>query len=152
MKFGKITAENVSYNALSLGGAIAGGALSNGLMTFVPAEQVLLARSGIAVVGLAGAASIKGKTSADNLVKGALLGLSIAQGVALVKKYAGDQITIDENSTASQKFVAGAVGLGCPNDNVGSYPALASPVINFPALEPSSPGYGQSDEIDVTAF
>lgn len=151
MKFGKITAGNVSHNALSLGGVLAGGALSNGLMTFVPAEQVLLARGGMTVVGLAGAASIKGKSSSDNLVKFALLGLAVAQGTALVKKYVGDQVTIDENSTASQKFVGGMVGLGCPDDNVGSYPALASPVINFPALAPSS-DYSQSGELPTGAY
>lgn len=137
MKFGKITAANVSTDALSLGGALAGGALSNGIMTFVPQEQEVLARSGMAGVGLLGAASVKGKTSTSNLVKFALLGFGIAQGSALIKHFASQQMNINENSTASQRFVGGMVGLACPC----SGGALASPVINFGALK--SPGVPQ---------
>jgi hypothetical protein len=153
MKFGKITAGNVSHDALSLGGVLAGGALSNGLMTFVPADQVLLARGGMTAIGLAGAASIKGKSSSDNLVKFALLGFAVAQGTALVKKYAGDQVQIDEASTSSEKFVAGMVGLGCACDG-GDSPALgASPIINFPALEPSSTyDGGNNNTVPTGAF
>lgn len=136
MKFGKITAANVSHNALSVGGALAGGALSGGIMTFVPAKQELLARGGMTAVGLLGAASLKGKSSVETLVKMALLGIGIRQGSELIKKFAAPQISIDETSTASQKFVGGMAGLACPCDNV---PALASPVINFPALR--NPGY-----------
>lgn len=136
MKFGKITAANVSHDALSLGGALAGGALSGGIMTFVPEKQALLAKGGMAAVGLLGAASLKGKTSAENLVKFALLGIGIRQGSELIKHFAGRQITIDETSTAANKFVGGMVGLACPCDHV---PALASPVINFPALRSADP-------------
>ncbi len=131
MKFGKITTANVSHDALSLGGALAGGALSGGIMTFVPQKQELLARGGMTAVGLLGAASLKGKSSAENLVKFGLLGIAISQGSALIKHFASQQITIDENSTAANKFVGGMVGLACPCENT---PSLASPVINFPAL------------------
>lgn len=134
MKFGKITADNVSHDALSLGGALAGGALSGGIMTFVPEKQALLARGGMAGIGLLGAASLKGKSSAENLVKYALLGIGIAQGSALIKHFAGKSMHIDATSTASQKFVGGMVGLACPCNT----PALASPVINFAALRSAS--------------
>ena len=130
MKFGKITADNVSHDALSLGGALAGGALSGGIMTFVPEKQAMLARGGMAGIGLLGAASIKGKSSTENLVKFALLGIGIAQGSALIKHFAGKSMQIDAASTASQKFVGGMVGLACPCYS----PSLASPVINFAAL------------------
>lgn len=130
MKFGKITAENVSHNALSLGGALAGGALSGGIMTFVPEKQALLAKGGMAVVGLVGAASIKAKSSAENLVKFILLGAAIRQGTELITHVVKDKITVDPAS-ASSKFVGGMVGLACPCETA---PYLASPVINFPAL------------------
>ena len=132
MKFGKITSAKVSHDAISLVGGLAGGAVSGGIMTFVPEKQKLLARGGMAGIGLLGAASLKGNTSAENLVKFALLGVAVAQGTALINHFASQQITIDENSTAANKFVGGMVGLGCPCDE--SQPALASPVINFPAL------------------
>lgn len=131
MKFGKITSANVSTNALSMGGAIAGGALSGGLMTFVPQKQALLARGGMAFVGLLGAASVKSKSSVENLVKFALLGIGIRQTAELIKGFAEKEIQVTETSTASQKFVAGMTGLACPGDNT-SY--LAAPVIDFSAL------------------
>lgn len=153
MKFGKITAENVSHDALSLGGALAGGALSNGLMTFVPEKQALLARGGMAGIGLLGAATLKAKSSTENLVKFALLGIGIAQGAALIKHFAGQSMQIDQSSQAS-KFVGGMVGLACPN-----YPALASPMINFPALRSYSedsydaiPAYVDNTEDQSGAF
>lgn len=136
MNFGNITTANVSHNAISLAGALAGGALSGGAMTFVPQKQELLARGGMTVVGLLGAASLKGKSSVDALVKFALLGMGIRQGSELIKKFAAPQITIDETATASQKFIGGMVGLACPCDDV---PALASPVISFPALRNAAP-------------
>src|SRR5690606_2339597 len=105
---------NVSHDALSLGGALAGGALSGGIMTFVPEKQALLAKGGMAAVGLLGAASLKGKSSAENLVKFALLGIGIRQGSELIKHFAGQQIQIDETSTAANKFVGGMVGLASP--------------------------------------
>jgi hypothetical protein len=135
MKFGKITSQNVSTNAISVAGALAGGAISNGLMTLVPEKQELLARGGMAVTGLVGAASVKGTNSTEKLVKFLLLGFGIAQGAALIKKFSADQIQIDESSSASEKFVAGMAGLACPCED--NYAALASPVINFAALNPS---------------
>ena len=152
MKFGKITAANVSHDALSLGGALAGGALSGGIMTFVPQKQELLARGGMAAVGLLGAASLKAKSSAENLLKFALLGIGIRQASELITHFAGQQIQIDENSTAANKFVGGMVGLACPCDQ----PALASPVINFPALRNADiqgieASYGQEVEEEASS-
>lgn len=158
MKFGKITADNVSHDALSLGGVLAGGALSGGIMTFVPEKQQVLARGGMVGIGLLGAASVKGKSSAENLVKFALLGIGIAQGSALIKHFANKSMTIDATSTASQKFVGGMVGLACPCET----PALASPVINFAALRSANvnPSFIQEsyqaevieDEVSAGAF
>lgn len=157
MKFGKITTDNVSHDALSLGGALAGGALSGGIMTFVPQKQELLARGGMSAVGLLGAASLKGKSSAENLVKFILLGMGIRQGSELIKSFAAKEIQISEASTASQKFVGGMVGLACPCDEE---PYLASPVINFPALGNPSEMYNdmepvsayQSEEVPAGVF
>src|SRR5690554_3801164 len=148
MKFGKITAENVSRDAISLGGAVIGGALSGGAMTFVPEKQALLARGGMTAVSLLGAASLKGKTTTENLVRFALLGVGITQGAQLVKHFASQHIAVDANSSAGEKFLAGAMGLACPC-GVNS-PALASPVIDFPALmTPGTSGYDAYQEAET---
>lgn len=131
MKIGKVTSASISNEALSLGSAVAGGAVSGGLMTLVPAEHKLVARGGMSVVGLLGASVIKGKGTIDTLAKFALLGLGIQQAGELVKHFASQSISIDETSTASQKFLGGMVGLACPCDD---YPALASPVVSFPPV------------------
>ena len=145
MKFGKITADNVSHDALSLGGALAGGALSGGIMTFVPEKQALLARGGMAGIGLLGAATLKAKSSTENLVKFALLGIGIAQGSALIKHFAGQSMQFDQSSTPSQKFVGGMVGLAWPCDTPV---ALDSPMINFPALT----SYAEDSYDAITAY
>ena len=136
MKFGKITSQKVSHDALSLGGALAGGALSGGLMTLVPADQKLYVRGGMVLTGLLGAASVKGATSAENAVKFALLGIGVRQAAELIKHFGSKSVTVDENSTSSEKFVAGTLGLACPCEDT---PALAAPTINFAALKGAMP-------------
>jgi hypothetical protein len=130
MKFGKITSSNVSTNALTVGAAVAGGALSGGLMTVVPQKQEKLARGGMVAVGLLGASTLKGTSSAERLVKFMLIGLALRQAGELIKGFAAPQIQVSEASTQGEKFVAGMAGLACPCDNA----ALAAPMMNFPAL------------------
>lgn len=135
MKFGKITSAKVSQNALSLGGAVGGGALSGGLMTLVPAEQKTLARAGVTGLSLLGAASLNPKTSAETLVQFALIGMAIRQSSELIKEFANKEIQVTPESTTSEKFVAGMAGLACPCEDT-TMPALASPIIDFAALNP----------------
>ncbi|MGB7841157.1 MAG: hypothetical protein WBL21_00090 [Salinimicrobium sp.] len=139
MKFGKITSKNVSQNAVTLAGALAGGAVSGGIVTMVPAQQKLYARAGITAAGLLGAAAVKGTGSGDQLVKFLLAGMAIRQGAEMIKEFAQKQMApVDESTTVANKFVAGMVGLACPCEN--SYGALnAAPVINFDALPASRP-------------
>lgn len=113
-------------------------------MTFVPEKQALLARGGMAVVGLLGAASVKPKSSVENLVKFALLGIGIRQAAELIKGFAEKEIQVTEASTASQKFVAGMTGLACPCDTT-SY--LAAPVIDFSALRNPVESISQVSEV-----
>lgn len=131
MKFGKITSPSVSNNALVIGASVAGGAISGGLMTLVPQKQELLARGSMVAVGMLGASTLKGATSTEKLVKFMLLGLALRQAGEIIKNVASPKIEVSDVSTKSQKFIAGMAGLACPCDGA---PALASPFINFPAL------------------
>jgi hypothetical protein len=156
MKFGKITSKNVSHNAIALGGALGGGALSGGLVTLVPQEQKIYARGGITVAGLLGASAIKGTTSVEKVVKFLLLGMSIRQGFDLVKELAEPSIQVDQDSTGGDKFVAGMVGLACPSEEFSAL--RAAPVINFdqlPAKQEAAQieeSYEQEQEQPVSAF
>ena len=148
MKFGKITSKNVSQNALTLAGALAGGAVSGGIVTMVPAQQKLYARAGITAVGALGAAAVKGTGAADQLVKFVLIGMAIRQGAEMIKEGLEPHVQVDENATTANKFVAGMVGLACPCEN--AYGALnAAPVINFDAL-PARSSMPQINEVHAS--
>ncbi|MDT0689366.1 hypothetical protein RM549_06185 [Salegentibacter sp. F188] len=140
MKFGKITSKTVSSNAVSFGGAIAGGALSGGIVTLVPDEQKIYARGGIAAAGLLGAAAVKGTSSSDNLVKFLLVGMAIRQGTEMIKEFAEKEMQpVDESTTTANKFVAGMVGLACPDCDNHVRALNAAPVINFDDISSERP-------------
>lgn len=132
MKFGKITSAKVAENALVLGGAFGGGAISGGLVTMVPQEQQIYARGGMVALGVLGASALKPKTSGETLVQALAIGMAIRQTSELVKHFAQDQIQVTAESSASEKFMAGAAGLACPCED--NQTMLASPVIDFPSL------------------
>ena len=139
MKFGKITSKNVSQDALALGGALGGGALSGGIVTLVPEEQKTMARGGITALSLVGASSLKGTTSTEKLVKFLMIGMAIRQGSELIKEFAGKEIQLTEESSTSQKFVGGMVGLACPCEEQNNGALRAAPVINFEDLPGRAP-------------
>ncbi|MFV8280553.1 hypothetical protein ACNKXS_03360 [Christiangramia marina] len=148
MKFGKITSPKLAENALYLGGAFGGGAISGGLMTLVPAEQKIYARGGIILLGLLGASTLNPKTSGESLAQAIAIGMGIRQASEVVKELTQDKIQVTAESTTTDKFVAGMAGLACPCDE--TRPMLASPVINFPSLNPgSNPVLMASREVEV---
>lgn len=132
MKFGKITSAKAAENALVLGGALGGGALSGGLMTLVPQEQKIYARGGVTVLSVLGAASMKPKTSAETLVQALLIGMGIRQASEAIRDLTKDKIQVTAESSTTDKFVAGMAGLACPCEE--STTMLAAPVIDFPKL------------------
>jgi len=136
MNFGKITSAKVAENGLVLGGAFSGGAISGGIMTLVPEPQKLYARGGIVALALLGASALKPKTSGETLVQAIAIGMAIRQTSELVKGFAQDQIQVTDQSTTSDKFIAGMAGLACPCEN--SQAMLASPVINFEDITPGN--------------
>ena len=139
MKIGKISIANISQEAVSFGGAVLGGAVSDGAMAIIPAEHKTVARYGMTGGGILLASVVKGKDSLSQALKMAGIGIAVKQGLAVIREFAEGQITIDETSTAS-KFVGGAVGLACPCDGGGYYPALnAAPVINFDPVQRIQP-------------
>lgn len=78
-----------------------------------------------AAASLVGMACVKGDDTSANVVKGALLGAGITQGISLIKEF------IDEKDKTSQTLKQ-AVGLGCPCEQ-GSLnsPEWIIPVRNY---------------------
>ncbi|WP_417885332.1 hypothetical protein [Zunongwangia sp.] len=139
MKIGKISLANISNETVSFGGAVLGGAVSDGVMAIVPADQKTVARYGMTGGDVVLASLVKGKDSISQIVKMAGIGIAVKQGLAVIRDFAEGQISVDENSLAS-KFVGGAVGLACPCEyENGNYSKLsAAPAINFdPVIPPA---------------
>ena len=121
MKFGKLSKKKgIDFAALSAG-AVGGAMASNGLVGVVvkstdSKKKVLGIRGGVALAaGLAGT-SLEGTDTLSTVVKGALIGVAVAQTLEVVKTLAADSPSIKTGiaaTTKAQKFVASAVGLGC---------------------------------------
>lgn len=130
MKFKKPSGTKVKDTIALTGGVLAGGALSRGIFGLVhenqptedPAaqkkqENTALVKRGVMVVGAgAAAAFIDGNDIVATLVKGACIGITVVQGLELVKTLASRSGVTPESSatTVTQKFLAQTTGLGCP--------------------------------------
>jgi len=94
-----------------IGGTIAGAMLSRVGYSMLPETKEnspeTLYRGAIAAVAGAGATFVDGNDALSNLVRGALIGASVEQGLSLVKQIA-------EDSKVESKLLKQAVGLACP--------------------------------------
>jgi len=94
-----------------IGGTIAGAILSRVGYSMLPATQEssteTLYKGAIAAITGAGATFVDGNDAVSNLVRGALIGASVEQGLSLVKQIA-------EDSKVESKLIKQAVGLACP--------------------------------------
>lgn len=103
-----------------IGGAIIGGAVSNGVSALLPQSDSPLLNIVVAGASGFGATKVRGTSTKDNLLKGALLGSAVVQVLTAIKK-------ISEKNFASKltgdgkaiQFAKGAMGLACPFDEGG---------------------------------
>ena len=116
MDFATPTNSKVAKEAQVLGGAIVGGAVSDGVIRLLPSG---LTTKGLLTIGTGfAAASVKGNDSGSNLLKGAFIGMAITQGIAAIRQLVGSSASnyvASNQGKASAKFVAGladADGLG----------------------------------------
>ena len=146
MKFGKLSVSNVSQEAASFGGAVLGAAVSYGAIALVPAEQKQMAQIGMTAGGIVLASVVKGKSTADVMLKLSGIGIAVKQGLNLLRDFAADKVTVDSSSMAS-KFVGGTVGLACPCEQGLNFPGLklTPPSLNFnSAVMPKQLGINKS--------
>jgi|GEM_PF-2939824 len=136
MNFQKPSSKGLRSTAALVGGAVAGGAISRGVMGAIhkapdasatEAEKKknntmgYVKRAGIAVVSAIGAAAVKGDDIASTAVKGALVGMAVVQTLEIIRDAASTNTSTAKlaNSTKSaDKFAARVLGLGCPGDNM----------------------------------
>lgn len=130
MKFKKPSEQNVTSTAVMTGGAIVGGMVSKGAFgalhtptTSTDAATVkkdqntaLMKRGALILAGAAIAMCIDGNDAGANAVKGAGVGMAVAQGLEVIKTLAerNGVATASASTSKAKKFVANSLGLGCP--------------------------------------
>ncbi len=136
MNFKKPKTEDLTSTALTIGSGIAGAMASNVAVAQIigdkqdedakKAENKRRLVKGItAVISLGAMACVDGKETSAQVVKGALLGAAVQQGVSLIKEF------IDEKADAS-KMLKQAVGLGCPcNQQPLANPVWITPISSY---------------------
>jgi len=140
MKYKKPSSASVQDSATLLGGVVAGGAVSKGILGLIHKDKVgvtaeeqkkedrtkMAKRAGLVVIGLMGASAIDGKDTVTAIVKGALTGMAGAQALELVSDFSSKNETVKTAVTGSTKakvFLAqtlGVRGLGCPCNETAS--------------------------------
>ncbi|MFV5689076.1 hypothetical protein ACM55M_10680 [Flavobacterium sp. ZT3R25] len=100
-----------------IGGGVVGGALSNGVSTLLPQSESPIINLVFAGASAFGATKVRGTTTKDNLLKGALMGSAVVQALTGIKKIADKSLSarLTGDGKATQ-FMKGAVGLACPYD------------------------------------
>ena len=98
-----------------IGGGVVGGVVSNGLTALLPASESPIINLALAGISAFGVTKVKGVTTKDNLLKGALLGSALVQAMTGISKIATKSLSarLTGDGKATQ-FMKGAVGLACP--------------------------------------
>lgn len=152
MNFKKPSGKTVTDTAAMTGGVLVGGMVSKALFGVIhnpdatedAAQQeknesaALYKHIAIAVATGAGAFFIDGKDTLTGVAKGSLIGMSVTQLAEAIAKLAkkGGVKTESQATTAGEKALARAVGLGCSCNNTGlSLPAVYSPRYELKAFD-----------------
>ncbi|WP_028889388.1 hypothetical protein [Tenacibaculum ovolyticum] len=91
--------------------AIGGATASKGIMGIVPeGAKKPIVRAGISLLTLAIASGIQGKDTLAKASKGALLGISVEQGLTSVSKLVSPSVK-DTPTTKGEKFIAAIAGM-----------------------------------------
>lgn len=130
MKFKKPSEQNVTSTAVMTGGAIIGGMVSKGAFgalhtptnskdaATVKKDQntALMKRGALIIAGTVLAMCVDGNDAGANAVKGAGVGMAVAQGLEVIKTLAerNGVATASASTSKAKKFVANSLGLGCP--------------------------------------
>lgn len=108
----------MNKDVVIIGGGVFGGVVSNGLTSLFPNSESPVINLVLAGASAFGVTRVKGTSTKDNLLKGALIGSTLAQVAISVKKIATKSLSarLTGDSKATQ-FMKGAVGLACPFEN-----------------------------------
>jgi hypothetical protein len=107
----------MNKEVVTIGGAVLGGMVSNGVGTLLPQSESPIMNLVLAGASAFGATKVSGLSTKDNALRGALIGSAVVQALIAVKKISSK--SLDSKLAGAGKptmFMRGAVGLGCPDE------------------------------------
>jgi hypothetical protein len=108
----------MNKEVVTIGGAVLGGMVSNGVGTLLPQSDSPIMNVVIAGASAFGAIKVSGSSTKDNVLRGALMGSAVVQALIAVKKISSKSLDSKLSGTGKPtQFMRGAVGLGCPDEN-----------------------------------
>jgi hypothetical protein len=108
----------MNKEVVTIGGAVLGGMVSNGVGTLLPQSENPIMNIVLAGASAFGATKVSGSTTKDNMLKGALIGSAVVQTLIAVKKLSATALDSKLSGTSKPTlFMRGAVGLGCPDES-----------------------------------
>lgn len=145
--------DSIIDNAVKIGSAVGGGMLSNGAVEVAPVadNDKIYVRGGLAIAGLASAASVKSKTMAAKALQGALAGVAIEQTRQILTDLLSKTVEpATKEDTAAKRFLAASAGLNCGCQE----PQVQMPMsLNLPFRQVErNYGVQSLDVVDANAF
>lgn len=119
--------ETVVDYAITGGSALAGGTVSKGVMGLASESlKKPLVRGAFAALALLGAGSIQGEDTGAKIARGALLGVSVEQGLGAVSSLVSPSVK-DNPITKAEKFIA-AIAKGSETSGMASAEEFYQPI------------------------
>jgi hypothetical protein len=108
----------MNKEVVTIGGAVLGGMVSNGVGTLLPQSESPIMNLVLAGASVFGVTKVSGSSTKDNALRGALMGSAVVQALIAVKKISGKSLDTKLAGTSKPTiFMRGAVGLGCPDES-----------------------------------
>ncbi len=107
----------MNKEVVTIGGAVLGGMVSNGVGTLLPQSESPIMNLVLAGASVFGVTKVSGTSTKDNALRGALMGSAVVQALIAVKKISSKSLDTKLAGTSKPTmFMRGAVGLGCPDE------------------------------------
>lgn len=142
----KVNSKNLTNSGTHIVSGLAGAAGSGALMAFIPAKHRKVAKVSLAVGAMIVAAASQAGSSKLKPTTSALTGIAIRQTGELIQEQLKNKYTITDASPASDKAIAGALGLACPGDCQGSWHQPGLPALNSPEMYQYDSVYTEIEE------
>lgn len=107
----KPTKKSLVEQGTTVGSAIVGGAVSDGVVGLVPEEYKKWGKPAFALACAIASASVKSNTTSGKILQGAFAGMSIKQGLDYLRELIGGQMSAKEGDSQFAKFTNNVLGL-----------------------------------------